>query len=81
MAIHPIVVETFHKKKKNYVQVHDGGRGKVIKIHPPTSIQNFMAIHPLVVEICQSGLKWWYINKAICQHVMRSIPTVNYKLN
>lgn len=37
------------------------GHGIIIKIPQGLCmcVQHFMAIHSIIVEICQSGLKWW----------------------
>lgn len=55
MAIHPIVVHTFHSK--HICQPHGGAGGRVSRNHPLGAIktQHFMEIHPTVVEIFQSG--------------------------
>ncbi len=67
MAIHPRVVETFHSKPQMstswWRQKKSQRITRVIRIHHLGTIyvctKYFMTIPPVVVEIFQSGPKWW----------------------
>ncbi len=69
-AIYPLIPQNTSRPftKKQKCQPHGGARGNIrgspksvefILWGTWTSVQNFMAIHPIVVEIFHSGPKWW----------------------
>ncbi len=70
VAIHQVDVEVFHRLSENFNPLEvaeEKGTNEVIRIHPwapRTSVSNFMAIYPKVVETFHYEPKtstcWWH---------------------